>query len=361
MPTFTSEPAVPYYLQNRTAVLLLNLGTPDAPTAEAVRPYLAAFLSDARVVELPKAVWQPFLYGTVLPFRAKKSAHGYEKIWLKDGSPLAVYTQRQAQALAEKLPSHIIVRHAMTYGQPSVSDVMAQLKAEGVSQLLVLPLYPQYAASSSGAALDKVFHVMLKQRNMMSLRTVRQFYQDAGYIEALRQQIEAYWQQHGKGEKLLMSFHGIPLAQYEQGDPYPDACHHTARLLADELKLTANDYIVAFQSRFGRAKWMTPNTQDLLLSLPKRGITKLDVICPAFVSDCLETMEEIAIAGREQFHEAGGTQFHYIPCLNTHEAWIEALADLVKRQLGDWLIAVEQPNSETEANTEAVTASEPTH
>ena len=353
MPIFTSEPAVPYHQQNRTAVLLLNLGTPHAPTAEAVRPYLATFLSDARVVELPKTIWRPILYGAVLPLRAKQSAHGYEKVWLKEGSPLAVYTQRQAQALAEKLPQHIIVRYAMTYGQPSIPDVMAQLKAEGVSQLLVLPLYPQYAASSSGAALDKVFHVMLKQRNMMSLRTVRQFYQDTGYIEALRQHITSYWQQHGKGEKLLMSFHGIPLAQYEQGDPYPDACHHTAQLLAEALQLSHNDYIVAFQSRFGRAKWVSPSTQDLFVSLPKRGITKLDVICPAFVSDCLETMEEIAIVGREQFHEAGGTQFHYIPCLNNNDIWIDALADLVKRHLGDWLLTTEkQENAANETKTQ---------
>ena len=337
MPRFLPEPALPFAQQQRTAVLLLNLGTPAAPTAAAVRPYLREFLSDARVVELPQWLWQPILQGPVLTLRPKKSAHGYEKVWLPEGSPLAVFTERQAAALAQKLPKHIIVRHAMTYGEPSVPRTLAELKAQGVGRLLVLPLYPQYAASSSAAALDKVFAVLQQQRNQMSVRTISRFYDDAGYIEAMKQHIEAYWAAHGRSSKLMLSFHGIPQAGHDQGDPYPEECRRTAKLLAAALDLAETDYLVSFQSRFGKAKWVGPSTQDLFDSLPKQGTTTLDVFCPGFAADCLETMEEIAIAGREQFHAAGGEQFHYIPCLNDNPAWIDALAALAEENLQGWL------------------------
>ena len=336
MPRFLPEPALAHAQQNRTAVLLLNLGTPAAPTAAAVRPYLRDFLSDPRVVELPKLLWQPILRGLVLTLRPKKSAHGYEKVWLPEGSPLAVFTERQAAALAQALPD-VLVRHAMSYGEPGVAQVMAELKAAGVSRVLALPLYPQYAASSTGAALDKAFNVLLQQRNQMSLRTVARFYDDAGYIEAMKQQIEAYWAQHGRGDKLMLSFHGIPQANEDQGDPYQYECRETAKLLAAALNIGESDYIVSFQSQFGKAKWVGPSTQKLFDELPKQGVTKLDVFCPGFVSDCLETMEEIAIAGREQFHAAGGTQYHYIPCLNDNPAWLGALTDLAKRHLQGWV------------------------
>ncbi|UOO81401.1 ferrochelatase [Uruburuella testudinis] len=336
MPHFLPEPARPFTPQNRSAVLLLNLGTPEAPTAQAVRPYLHDFLSDPRVVELPKLLWQPILRGLVLTFRPKKSAHGYQKVWLPEGSPLAVFTERQAAALAKALPD-VAVCHAMTYGEPAVKRIIAELKAQGINQLLVLPLYPQYAASSTGAALDKVFEVLLQQRNQMSIRTITRFYNDAGYIAAMKQQIEAYWAEHGRGDKLMLSFHGIPQANEDKGDPYSYECRQTATLLAAALGLSENDYIVSFQSRFGKAKWIEPSTQTLFDELPKQGITKLDVFCPGFVSDCLETMEEIAITGREQFHAAGGTQYHYIPCLNTNEAWLEALTSLARQHLQGWM------------------------
>lgn len=335
MPRFLPEPAVARHQASKTAVLLLNLGTPAAPTAEAVRPYLRDFLSDPRVVELPKAVWQPILRGLVLTLRPKKSAHGYAKVWFSEGSPLAVYTERQARALAQKLPG-IIVRHAMSYGEPGVAQVLAELKAQGVNQVLALPLYPQYAASSTGAALDKVFEVLLQQRNQMSVRTVSRFYDDAGYIDAMKQQIAAYWAQHGRGDKLMLSFHGIPQANEDGGDPYRHECLATAKLLAAALNLGEQDYLVSFQSRFGKAKWIEPSTQTLLDTLPKQGVGKLDVFCPGFTSDCLETMEEIAITGREQFHAAGGTQFHYIPCLNDNAAWLDALAALAQKHLQGW-------------------------
>lgn len=320
----------------KTAVLLINLGSPETATAGAVRPYLANFLSDQRVIELPKYLWQPILRGLILPFRSKASAHGYRQIWLQNGSPLLVYTRKQAELLAERLPDNVIVRYAMSYSAPLVQDVMAELKHEGVSQLLVIPLYPQYAASSSGAALDKVFQTMLKQRNMMSLRTVRSFHNHPAYIEALREQVAAYWQTHGRSDKLLLSFHGIPQFHDDYGDPYPEECRETARLLAQALNIGENDYIVAFQSQFGKAKWIGPSTQDLLDSLPKQGVETLDIMCPAFVSDCLETMEEIAIAGREQFHAAGGRQFRYIPCLNDNASWIAALETICREHLGGW-------------------------
>ncbi|QEY24733.1 ferrochelatase [Neisseria animalis] len=335
MSYFLPEPPLSYNQQNRTAVLLLNLGTPDAPTAEAVKPYLRDFLSDHRVVELPKWLWQPVLRGLVLTLRPKKSAHGYEKVWFDEGSPLAVYTERQTAALSAKFPE-IIVRHAMTYGNPGIADVLSDLKAQGVGRLLVVPLYPQYAASSTGAALDKIFAQLLKQRNQMGLRTIARFYDDAGYIGAMKQHIEAYWAQHGRGDKLMLSFHGIPQKSSDDGDPYPEECRHTAKLLADALGLSESEYVVSFQSQFGKAKWVGPSTQALFDELPKKGVEKLDVFCPGFMADCLETMEEIALAGREQFHEAGGTQFHYIPCLNDSPVWVEALADLVKRNLQGW-------------------------
>lgn len=335
MPSFLPEPALPYGQQNKTAVLLMNLGTPAAPTAAAVKPYLRDFLSDKRVVELPKPLWQPILHGVVLTLRPKKSAHGYEKVWLPEGSPLAVYTEKQAELLAQRLPN-VIVRHAMSYGNPGVPQVLRELRAQGVMQVLVVPLYPQYAASSTGAALDKVFGELLQQRNQMSVRTVSRFYNDEGYITAMKQHIEAYWAQHGRGGKLMLSFHGIPQKNSDDGDPYPHECHETACLLAKALSIGENDYVVSFQSQFGKAKWIGPGTQELFDRLPKQGVLDLDVFCPGFVSDCLETMEEIAIAGREQFHEAGGRQYRYIPCLNTDAAWIDALTALVERNLRGW-------------------------
>lgn len=336
MSRFHTEPPLAYTAQNRTAILLLNLGTPDAPTAAAVKPYLKEFLSDQRVVELPKLLWQPILRGLVLTFRPKKSAHAYEKVWFKEGSPLEVYTHRQAEALAKHLPD-IIVRHAMTYGNPSVANVLAELKAQGVGKLLVIPLYPQYAGSSTGAALDKVFQELLLQRNQMSVRTVSRYYDDAAYIQAMKQHIEAYWAQNGRGEKLMLSFHGIPQKHHDDGDPYPDECHHTAKLLAQALGLSEQEYIVSFQSQFGKSQWVKPSTQALFDELPKQGTTKLDVFCPGFMADCLETMEEIAIMGREQFHDAGGKEYRYIPCLNDSADWITALAQLSRANLQGWI------------------------
>ena len=327
--------------KERIGVLLLNLGTPSAPKPEAVRPYLREFLSDTRVVELPKWVWQPLLRGIILPFRSKKSAHAYEKIWFKEGSPLLVFTRRQAEGLRRLLPETVCVEYAMTYGKPSIAESIDALKSQGVGKLLVLPLYPQYAGSSTGAALDKVWHEILAQRNQMSVCSISRFYDHPAYIRALAQQIHNYRAQHGSGDLLMFSFHGIPQRHSDLGDPYADECRRTAQLTAKELGLTEKDYVVSFQSRFGKNKWIEPSTQTLFSTLPKKqGVRRLDVICPGFVSDCLETMEEIAIAGREQFHAAGGEQFHYIPCLNDNPEFLDALVRILQDNSA-WLATAE--------------------
>ncbi|MDO4433774.1 MAG: ferrochelatase [Alysiella sp.] len=334
---FQFEPEIPFEAQNQMGIIIMNLGTPEAPTAQAVRPYLRQFLSDFRVVELPRLLWQPILRGIILPFRSGKSAHGYEKVWLKEGSPLAVFTRRQAEGLRQRLPESVHIVYAMTYGKPSVDEALIMLKSKGVGRVVVVPLYPQYAGSSGGAALDKVMLALSKQRNQMSVHTVSRFYDDVGYIRACVEQIRNYRAEHGSGDKLMFSFHGIPQRHHDKGDPYPLECRATAHLIATELGLAEQDYIVSFQSQFGKDKWIEPSTQTLFDVLPKQGVEKLDVFCPGFVSDCLETMEEIAIAGREQFYEAGGTQFHYIPCLNDNPVWLDALADLIKKQVPAWL------------------------
>lgn len=334
---FQPEYPIEFGEQEQIGVLLINLGTPDAPTAESVRPYLRAFLSDQRVVELPRWLWQTILRGIILPFRSKNSAHGYQKVWLKEGSPLAVFTQRQTEGLRSRLPAHVHVSYAMTYSKPSIAESLMTLKSKGVGRLIVLPLYPQYAGSSTGAALDKVWQQLLQQRNQMSVRSISRFYNHPAYIHALANQIRAYRAEHGTGDKLMFSFHGIPQRQHDTGDPYPHECRETARLVATELGLNETQYLVSFQSQFGKDKWVTPSTQDLFTELPKKhGVEKLDVVCPGFVSDCLETMEEIAIAGREQFHAAGGTQFHYIPCLNDNPDFLDALATLIQENGAGW-------------------------
>ena len=338
MSRFQPEPPHGAQQQARVGILLINLGTPAAPTPEAVRPYLREFLSDPRVVELPRLLWQPLLRGIILPFRAKKSAHGYRQIWQHEGSPLAIITARQAAALQACLPPQILVAYAMSYGTPSVADAVAAMKAQGVDRLLAIPLYPQYAASSSGAALDKVLNELLKQRNQISLRTISRFYNHPDYIQAMAAHIRAYWQQHGRGQRILFSFHGIPEAAVQQGDPYQAECQASARLLAEALQLSAQEWYVSFQSRFGGGRWIGPATSGLLTELPaKQQIRELDVFCPGFVSDCLETLEELAIQGREQFHEAGGQTFRFIPCLNDSPAFIQALADLAQENLAGWV------------------------
>ena len=331
---FYPEPQVPL---TSTGVLLLNLGTPSAPKPQAVRAYLREFLSDQRVVELPRCLWQTILRGIVLPIRSAKSAHAYSTIWQESGSPLLIGTQKLTSALAKSLPDGIVTQFAMTYGEPSVRLVLQQMKEQGVQRLLVLPLYPQYAASSSGAALDQVWRVLLKQRTQMAVHSIISFFDNENYIKILAQHIQNYWQKHNRGQCLIFSFHGIPQAHHTAGDSYVQQCTSTVQLLVEELKLAKNEYRMAFQSRFGYAPWVGPNTQDLFMQLPKAGVRKLDVVCPGFVTDCLETLEEINIRGRSDFLAQGGEEFNYIPCMNEEHEWIAVLAPLVKKHLHSWL------------------------
>ena len=338
MKSLNPEPKPAAGGRQKTGVLLINLGTPAAPTAAAVRPYLRSFLSDRRVVDLPALLWQPLLRGVILPLRAKKSAANYAKVWFKEGSPLEVFTRRQCEGLQSRLPEDVAVAYAMSYSEPSVPSAIEALKAQGVGRLIVLPLYPQYAGSSSAAALDQVHDALKRQRNQMSLRTVSRFYDHPAYIGAQAAQIRNYRAQHGSGGKLLFSFHGIPLRHERNGDPYQSECRHSARLIAAELGLGEQDYEVCFQSRFGPAKWLEPNTQQLIKQLAKKNAGgRIDIACPGFVADCLETMEEIAISGRELFHAAGGSDYHYIPCLNDNPDWLDALAQIVRENGAGWL------------------------
>lgn len=319
----------------RIGVLLINLGTPAAPTAAAVKPFLRRFLSDRRVVELPRLPWQMLLRGLILPLRSGQSARAYQKIWQAEGAPLMLYGERMAHALAHRLPE-CCVAHAVSYGEPSVASVLADFKRRGVDRLLVLPLYPQYAASATAAALDQVWRVLLQQRHMMAVRSITRYGDDDGYLDAVAAKIRRHWQEHGRSGHILFSFHGIPAAQHQAGDPYVAECQRTAAALAQRLDLAEAQYTLAFQSRFGRAEWVGPSTQDLLQTLPGNGVDTLDIVCPGFAVDCLETLEEIALQGREDFHAAGGRQYRYIPCLNDDAGWIDALHALVRRHLQGW-------------------------
>lgn len=327
--------------RNRTGVLLVNLGTPDAPTAQALRPYLKEFLSNPRVIEVPRVIWWPILHGFILPFRPKASAEKYAKIWMPEGSPLKVHTERQTKLLREALQARLnnppMVEYAMNIGKPSVATILNNMREQGCERILVIPLFPQYAASSTAAAMDNVFTALSRMRNQPAIRSVKQYHDVPAYIAALTHNVRDYWDTHGRPDKLIISFHGTPRSSLDKGDPYHCACQKTGRLLAETLALDANQYVVCFQSRFGKAKWLTPYTAVTLEQLGKSQTQRVDVICPGFVSDCLETLEEIAIEGRNTFIQAGGKEFHYIPCLNERNDWIQALADITCTHLQGWL------------------------
>lgn len=340
MARYQPEPQHQHGTAQKCGVLLVNLGTPEAPTAEAVRTYLREFLSDPRVVEIPRAAWAVILNLFILPFRPKESAKRYAQIWTPDGSPLRVHTERQALLvrgyLGERLKMPIVVDYAMRYGRPAIATQINKLKLQGCNRILVVPMYPQYAASTTATALDAVGAVFARMRNQPALRFVRNFHDHPGYIAALAQTINDYWMKNGRPDKLVMSFHGVPQFTLDKGDPYHCECHVTARLLAEALKLTPDRYVVAFQSRFGRAQWLKPYTAEVLKGLGEKKTGRVDVVCPGFVADCLETLEEIAIEGKSIFLSAGGREYHAIPCLNEHNGWIHALADIVTANLGGW-------------------------
>ena len=336
---FRKEPPFTHGTLPKIAVVLVNLGTPDEASTPAVRRYLKQFLSDHRVVEIPRAVWWFILNLIILPFRSSKSAAKYASIWTKEGSPLKVHTQKQATLLRGALGERghkVSVEMAMRYGSPSLPEVLDRLQAEHCTKVLILPAYPQYSATTTASINDAVFAHYAGVRNVPELRLIRNYHDHPGYIAALRDSVHKHWEANGRGEMLVMSFHGVPKRTLMLGDPYHCECHKTARLLATELGLSSKQYLVTFQSRFGKAEWLQPYTAPTLQQLAKDGLKRVDVMCPGFTSDCLETLEEISIEARHDFLAAGGREFHYIACLNESMSWIDALADVAEQHLLGW-------------------------
>ncbi len=348
--SFQKEPAYAHgsvnKFQSTTALLLCNLGTPDTPTASALRRYLGEFLSDHRVVEIPKPIWWLILHGIILRFRPAKSAKKYESIWMAPdsngvggGSPLKVWSEKNALLLQGSLAQRghrVRVLLGMRYGNPSIPSQLAALKAEGFKRILILPLYPQYSGTTSASVFDAVYTWAAKTRTVPELRFVNHYHDHAGFIEALVQRVRGYWLINGRAEQLVMSFHGVPERTLQLGDIYHCECYKTARLLAERLGLSKDQFQVTFQSRFGKAKWLEPYTEPTLIEMAQSGVKSVEVICPGFPVDCLETLEEISMEAKEAFLHAGGKEFRYIPCLNDSQPWITALADIAEQHLAGW-------------------------
>lgn len=318
------------------AVVLVNLGTPDEPTVGAVQRYLKQFLSDQRVVDYPAVLWQLILRGIILPFRGRRVAKLYQSIWWPEGSPLRVITERQTAALAAQLElteRPVLVRYAMTYGNPAIATVLDELRAQGVSKFVVIPLYPQYSATTTAAIVDQLSRYQLAQRDIAQIRLVKHYHHEPLYRRALAASVQAHWQQYGQADKLLLSFHGIPERFVRLGDPYAQHCRETAANLAADLGLAAEQVLVSFQSRVGKEQWLQPYTDELLQKLPTQGVQNLQVLCPAFAADCLETLEEIAEENKEVFLHAGGVSYQYIAALNDSPCHIRLFRHLVTQQL----------------------------
>jgi len=324
----------------RLGILLVNLGTPTAPTAPALRAYLHQFLSDPRVIETPRLLWWFILNLLILPRRSPRSAALYKKVWTSKGSPLLRFSRAQQRKLQRQFrsqPIPISVELAMSYGSPSIPQALNQLKNKGMTHLLVLPLYPQYASSTTGSVFEALTRVLSQWRWIPHLRTIHSYHDEPLFIKELVDSIKLFQREHGKPQQLLFSFHGVPLDGLLSGDPYHCQCHKTARLVAEGLGLQKNEYRVCFQSRFGRQEWLQPYTDKTIESLPAAGIKDIQVVCPGFSSDCLETLEEIGQENRQLFIQAGGKKFNYIPCLNDSTGHISFLTHLIKRNISDWL------------------------
>ena len=319
----------------KVGVLLVNLGTPTAAEPRAVKRYLKEFLSDRRVVELSPLLWQPILRGIVLTTRPKKSAHAYSQVWTAEGSPLAAITRAQAVALAERLEGEAVVAYAMRYGEPAIGATLDRLKAEGCERILVAPLYPQYCAATTATANDRAFAALAAMRWQPALRTLPPYHDDPGYIAALAASVSASLARLPfEPDALIASFHGMPQRTLALGDPYHCHCRKTSRLLAEAL---GRPLLTTFQSRFGRAKWLEPATDRVLAELPGRGVRRVALVAPGFSADCVETLEELTIRGRETFEQAGGTDFAYLPCLNAEPGGMDMLERIVRRELAGWL------------------------
>jgi ferrochelatase len=315
-------------LTSRTGILLINLGTPAAATPKAVRQYLREFLSDPYVVALPRLPWKILLNTLILPLRSPKTACNYQKIWLAEGSPLRVYTQQ----LAEQLQTHTQcpVAIGMRYGQPSIKEGLIKLQQMQVDNIIILPLFPQYSTTTTASVMNQIQILFAKYTNLPPYQFIHDYHAHPAYIAALAKQVEQYWQEHGKGQVLLMSFHGLPERTIKQGDPYASQCETTATLLANQLGLNRDQWQLCYQSRFGKAKWITPYTVDVLTQLPATGITQVDIISPGFAVDCLETLEELAIQNKAIYEKAGGQVYHYIPALNANAAHVTALDSIIR-------------------------------
>ena len=339
-----SERFIPWpndFHHGRVGVILSNLGTPDAPTAPAIKRYLKEFLSDSRVIEIPKWLWWPILNGPILMAHPRKLVPRYASVWMEEGSPLMVYTKRQARLVKENLAKRgldVLVEVGMRYGNPSLNEAMRQLHHQGCDHILVVPMYPQYASSTTATVVDEVARVVGRMRDQPALRFIKRFHTDQGFISTLGQQIARFWDLEGRPQKLVMSFHGLPQQCVDMGDPYCRDSYETARALANYLGLSDDQYLVTFQSRFGPTKWLEPYTEPTLKQLAQQGVTDVDVVCPGFLADCLETLEEIQVEVCEAFMHAGGKRFRYIPALNDSPAWIESFSDLIETHLHGWPI-----------------------
>ena len=325
---------------SRIGILVTNLGTPDAPVAGSLRRYLKQFLSDPRIVELPRLLWWFILHGVILVIRPGRSAANYKKIWAEQGSPLLVHTRNLASGLAEELQGrfgkNLVVDFAMRYGSPAIEDVLQSQLSLGVDQLLVLPLYPQYSCTTTGSTFDAIAADFSQRRTLPELRFLNHYYNHPAFILALANKIRRHWQQHEPADKLLFSYHGEPKRYVDAGDPYQRECEETSRLVAQALSLDESQYMTAYQSRFGREEWLRPYLDETLKAFPAKGIKSVDIICPGFAVDCLETLDEIAMENRGFFLQAGGERYEYIPCLNNDDEHIETLATIISEQISGW-------------------------
>tara|TARA_R110002096_G_scaffold154_2_gene713 strand:- start:24891 stop:25979 length:1089 start_codon:yes stop_codon:yes gene_type:complete len=340
MPTYQTTPQFEHGKRDTTGILVVNLGTPAAPTSGAVRRFLRQFLSDPRVVELPRALWWLILNLVILLVRPSRSAAAYQKIWTENGSPLLLYSTSLSDKIRTRLAANSAptdIELAMTYGNPSVDSAIDKLLARGAQRILVLPLYPQYSGTTTASVYDAVNRKLGKLRWVPEIRFINSYHDEPAYISALADSVQSHWQQHGRGDKLLMSFHGIPKKNLERGDPYFCQSQKTARLLAAALDLADDDWVIAFQSRVGAEEWLSPYTDETVKLLAHQGISKLDVVCPGFATDCLETLEEIAMQNAEFFTAAGGESLRYIPALNDDDNHVELLAALATRHMAGWV------------------------
>lgn len=337
---YSSQGSFTHNQADKVGVLITNLGTPQAPTKQALKPYLKQFLSDPRVVEVPKLIWWFVLNGIILNIRPKRSAEAYSTVWSDEGSPLLVHTKNQAKGLAERFKEawgdQVIVDYAMRYGQPSVESAIDRLLNQGARKIVVLPLYPQYCASTTGSTFDAIAKDFLSRRWLPELRFVNQYVDYQPYIDCIASSIQAHWDKHGKADKLVFSYHGIPKRYLTNGDPYHCQCHKTTRLVAEKLGLESDAYMTTFQSRFGREEWLKPYTDETLKGLPAQGVKSLQVICPGFSSDCLETIEEIGEENREYFMENGGQNYEYIESLNSTNSHLDMLFGLLESHMHGW-------------------------